>query len=124
MASIHFQCPSCRVELSAGKDQLGEPASCPDCGWTFYVPRDGGGDAGEVVKFFCPHCGGKLSATPDQFATEMPCPHSACGKPVLVPRPEWKSAPTTILKRGGDDPRGLVAEGEKLTRNREDGVAN
>lgn len=118
MPSIQFHCPSCQTKLSAEPDQAGTPGVCPECEWTFYIPKNSQGPSQEaVVRFFCPHCSRKLSATADQFATEMPCPYPDCRKPVLVPRPNWKSMPTTILKRGGSNPRTLVSEGESLTRS-------
>ena len=118
MPSIRFQCPNCSVKLSAEPDQFGTPASCPECEWTFYVPHLEGENRGSaIVKFFCPHCNRKLSATEKEFATEMPCPFADCGKPVLVPRPDWKSMPTTILRKGAPDAKDLIAKAESINRN-------
>lgn len=112
MTSIQFSCPQCHTRLSALREQVGTPATCPDCEWTFYVPKvEAESDATAVVKFFCPHCSRKLSATAGQFATEMPCPFEDCRKPVLVPSPDWKPLPI-----GPGDPRRLVAQAEAVTR--------
>lgn len=117
MPSIRFHCPNCRAKLSAEPDQFGTAASCPECRWSFYVPRlEGNNQKEAVVKFFCPHCSRKLSATSEQFATEMPCPFADCGKLVLVPRPDWKPVPTTILQSGKGDVSKLIKEGEAINR--------
>ena len=117
MPSIRFNCPNCRAKLSAEPDQYGSPASCPECNWSFYVPYlEGETNRDALVKFFCPHCSRKLSATKEQFATEMPCPFTDCQKPVLVPRPDWKSVPTTLLRSGKAEISRLVKEGEAINR--------
>lgn len=100
MPSIHFSCPQCRTRLSAQRDQIGTPATCPECEWTFYVPSVDEKEDEGVIKFFCPFCNRKLSATADQFAREIPCPFDDCQKPVLVPSPEWKALPPVAPEPG------------------------
>lgn len=117
MASIHFACPNCRIRLSAEPEQFGTPASCPDCEWTFHIPHFE--EKERRVKFFCPFCQRKLSANEDEWGTEMPCPFEDCGKPILVPRPEWKPVPTSIVQHGAPpDPHKLIEEAEEKTRTR------
>jgi len=116
MASVHFACPNCKTRLSAEPEQYGSPASCPECEWTFLVPHFE--EEEDRVKFFCPHCQRKLSATEKQWGMEIPCPFSDCGKEILVPRPEWKAVPTSIVRHGSpSDPKQLVEMGEQMTRS-------
>jgi predicted RNA-binding Zn-ribbon protein involved in translation (DUF1610 family) len=116
MPSVHFACPNCRIRLSAEPDQYGTPASCPECEWTFFVPHFEENE--RVVKFYCPHCQRKLSANENQWGAEIPCPFEDCGKEILVPRPEWKAVPTSIVIHGTPpEPHQLVEEGEQMTRN-------
>lgn len=114
MAAIHFSCPNCRTKLSAQPDRIGTSAVCPDCRWAFYVPP--ANEEEPVVKFFCPFCNRKLSATADQFAREIPCPFADCGKPVLVPSPEWKPLSAERTEGAAASPRDLVARAEAINR--------
>lgn len=72
-------------------------------------------DHQDTVKFLCPHCNRRLSAVSHQFGKEMPCPHADCQKPVLIPRPEWKPIPTTLLKKGSPDTNELIKKAQEMT---------
>jgi hypothetical protein len=110
--SLKFACPHCHIHLSAEPEHYSTQVDCPDCQQPFIVPKpEDIGVAPEdphVVKFLCPHCTRRLSAVAHQFGTEMPCPHIDCLKPVLVPRPEWKPIPTTLLRSGSVDSNELL----------------
>ena len=72
----------------------------------------------DVIKFLCPACGRKLSADAAQFGTEMPCPYTDCEVPILIPRPDWKPVPTSILRKGAAEPSpsSLISEAEEILR--------
>ncbi|MDF1815220.1 MAG: hypothetical protein P1V20_23675 [Verrucomicrobiales bacterium] len=118
--SLKFACPHCKARLSAEPELYSQQTDCPECSRPLIVPRPE--DIGAppenltVVKFLCPHCSRRLSALPPQFGTEMPCPHGDCAKPVLVPRPEWKPIPTTLLRQGSADANDLVKKAQDMTR--------
>lgn len=121
--SLKFACPHCQANLSAEPELYGTQVDCPECQNALMVPKPE--DIGAppehltVVKFLCPHCSRRLSASPPQFGTEMPCPHADCNGTVLVPRPEWKPIPTTLLKSGSVDSNELLKKAEEMTRKKE-----
>lgn len=121
--SLKFECPSCQVRLAAETEHYGKILNCPECSKSIQVPKPQEEvlvptEAEETVKFLCPHCSRRLSAVSHQFGKEMPCPHQDCLKPVLVPRPEWKPIPTTIIKKGSPDVSDLVKKAEEMTRKK------
>ncbi|MDF1755601.1 MAG: hypothetical protein P1U89_22620 [Verrucomicrobiales bacterium] len=118
--SLKFSCPNCQARLSATPDLYHKQIDCPECSRALIVPKpEEIGAPPEnltVVKFLCPHCSQRLSALPPQFGQEMPCPHADCQKPVMVPRPEWKPIPTTLLKKGSIGANELVQKAQQMTR--------
>ena len=120
--TLKFECPHCFSRLSAEPEIFGTEVACPECSQSLIVPTPQ--EIGVVeeppdpsmLKFLCPHCDRRLSAVSHQFGKEMPCPHSDCGKPVLVPCPEWKPIPTTLLKHGSTNANDLVKQAQDLTR--------
>lgn len=121
--SLKFACPHCKARLSAEPELYLQQVDCPECSQALIVPKpeDIGAPPENIttVKFLCPHCSRRLSALPPQFGTEMPCPFADCAKPVLVPRPEWKPIPTTLLKQGSADANDLVKKAQQMTRKPE-----
>lgn len=118
--SLKFDCPHCHARLSAEPEHYGKKVDCPECSMALMVPRpqDIGAalqDHHDTVKFLCPHCNRRLSAVSHQFGKEMPCPHADCQKPVLIPRPEWKPIPTTLLKQGSPDTDDLIKKAQEMT---------
>jgi len=139
MEELEFECPHCAQHLSAGPEFYGTEKGCPNCGGRFIVPRPedfvegpppGSTEAVNpaaleqeinetpAVKFLCPGCDRKLSATVREIGKEMPCPYEDCRVSILVPRPEWKPMPTSIIRKGPKDPNELVRRGEALTHRR------
>ncbi len=126
--SMNFYCPHCQAYLSAGSEQYGQAVDCPQCSQALTVPKPPSPNTptapmvdptqDEVIKFLCPHCENRLSAVSHQFGKEMPCPHPECNGIVLVPRPEWKPIPTTILKTGSPDTSDLIRQAEQMTRGK------
>ena len=120
--TLKFECPHCQARLSAENGLFGNQIDCPECSQALIVPTPE--ELGVVeepvdpstLKFLCPHCDRRLSAVSHQFGKEMPCPHDDCQKPVLVPCPEWKPIPTTLLRHGSSNANDLVKQAEELTR--------
>ncbi|NNE93881.1 MAG: hypothetical protein HKN23_19705 [Verrucomicrobiales bacterium] len=122
--SLKFECPNCKEVIPTDPLDAGQPTDCPACKWTVMIPKvDVLVGNRDVMKFLCPACGRKLSADQSQFGTEMPCPYTDCEKPVLIPRPEWKPVPTSIIQNGESNPNDLIAEAEEKTRNPQVGEA-
>jgi predicted RNA-binding Zn-ribbon protein involved in translation (DUF1610 family) len=131
---LKFECPHCAQHLEAEPDLYGREKHCPNCGGAFIVPfpdvyvegpPPGSTEAVHppeteinesiAIKFLCPSCGRKLSAVASEIGRELPCPFEDCRTPIIVPRPEWKPVPSSIMRIGQDDPNNLVRKGESIT---------
>ena len=123
--NLKFECSSCQVNLLAEPEHYGQKLNCPECSELIQVPHPKPKalvepEDNDVVKFLCPFCSRRLSALSHQFGKEMPCPHQDCLKPVMVPRPEWKPIPTTLIKHGSPDVNDLVKQAEEMTKKKPD----
>ena len=118
--ALKFECPHCQSRLSAEPELYGVQVDCPECSQALIVPNAEEVGANEpteeFLKFLCPHCTRRISAMQRHFGRELPCPHQDCQKPVLVPRPDWKPIPTTLLVNGSANVNDLVEKAKKMTR--------
>jgi len=48
-AFIPFVCPSCRQEIEASRDMIGQPTECPACGVKLVVPAEPAAPAADAT---------------------------------------------------------------------------